>query len=338
MATLAATNLTLLDWAKRLDPDGSVPVVAQLLSQTNEMLMDAVFLPGNLPTGHRVTVQTGLPTVYWRAYNQGIPPSKSTTAQIDEACAILEARSEVDIALARLNGNEAAFRLSEARPFVEAMNQEAQDAMIYGDAATDPKKFLGLAGRYSSLSAGNGQNILDCSGTGSDLASVWLICWGEETVFCPFPKGSAAGLVQRDLGEQTIYDGSNRMQGLVNWFQWQMGLVVKDWRYAVRIANIEVSDFAGLTTTQAPTNYANILHKMAIAIDRIPAPDMGRMAFYMNRTVRSGLVRLAMEKTVGALSIEQGLNQFGSDRSTLTFLGVPIRRCDKLRNTESQVT
>ena len=96
MATLSATNLTLADWAKRTDPNGNVPIIAELLSQTNEILEDAVFKEGNLPTGERVVIRTGLPTVYWRALNQGIPNSKSTSAQVDEACGMLEARSEVD--------------------------------------------------------------------------------------------------------------------------------------------------------------------------------------------------------------------------------------------------
>ena len=113
MATLSTSNLTLADWAKRSDPDGRVPIVAELLSQSNEILDDCVFKEGNLPTGERVVIRTGLPSVYWRALNQGIPNSKSTTAQIDEACGILEARSEVDKDLAMLNGNTAQFRLSE---------------------------------------------------------------------------------------------------------------------------------------------------------------------------------------------------------------------------------
>src|SRR4051812_34313530 len=120
MAVLSTGALTLADWAKRLDPDGSVPAVAEMLSQTNEILSDAVFKEGNLPTGHRVTVRTGLPTVYWRALNAGVPTSKSTTAQVDENLGMLEARSHVDVRVANLNGNSAAFRLSEDSAFLEA--------------------------------------------------------------------------------------------------------------------------------------------------------------------------------------------------------------------------
>jgi len=106
MTTLSTSNLTLADWAKRTDPDGRVPIIAELLSQSNEILEDCVFKEGNLPTGERVVVRTGLPAVYWRALNAGIPSSKSTTAQVDEAAGILEARSEVDKDLAMLKVNE----------------------------------------------------------------------------------------------------------------------------------------------------------------------------------------------------------------------------------------
>lgn len=339
MATLSTTALTLADWAKRIDPDGNVPVVAELLSQSNEILDDAVFMEGNLPTGHRVVIRTGLPSVYWRALNQGIPNSKSTTAQVDEACGILEARSEVDVALARLNGNTAQFRLSEDAAFLEAMNQTQATTMFYGNPATDPKQYLGLAPRYSSLSAGNAQNILSAGGSGSDNTSIFLVVWGDNTVFCPFPKGTKAGLVHQDLGEQTVYNADGtRMQAYATRYEWNNGLVVKDWRYVVRICNIDVSDLIGQTGTQAASAATNIIKLMARALYRIPNMSMGRAAFYMNRTVHSGMALAALDKSQYVLKIEQGLTQFGQPNSWLSFLGVPLRRVDALLNTEAVVS
>ena len=298
MATLSTTNLTLADWAKRTDPNGSVPVVAELLSQTNEILQDAVFKEGNLPTGERVVIRTGLPTVYWRALNQGIPSSKSTTAQVDEACGMLEARSEVDKDLAMLNGNTAQFRLSEDTAFLEAMNQTQASTMFYGNPSTEPKSFLGLAGRYSTIAGGNAANVLDAGGTGSDNTSVFLVCWGDNTVYCPFPKGSKAGLIHEDLGEQTVYDSGNRMQAYSTRYQWKNGLVVKDWRYVVRIANIESSVLMAQTGDQATTAVdTNIVNLMARAIYKIPNMSMGRCAFYMNRKIHAGLSSMALSKT-----------------------------------------
>jgi hypothetical protein len=339
MATLSNTALTLADWAKRTDPTGNVPVVAELLSQSNEILEDAVFKEGNLPTGERVVIRTGLPTVYWRALNQGIPNSKSTTAQVDEACGILEARSEVDKDLAMLNGNTSQFRLSEDQAFLEAMNQTQATTLFYGNPGTDPKQFLGLASRYSSLSGGNAQNILSAGGSGSDNTSVYLVVWGDNTVYCPFPKGSKAGLVHEDLGEQTVYNSDGtRMQALATRYQWKNGLVVKDWRYVVRIPNIDVSELIGQSGTQAATAATALIKLMARSLYRIPNMSMGRAAFYMNRTVHSGLALAAMDKSQYVLKIEQGLTQFGQPDSWLSFLGVPLRRVDSLLNTEAVVS
>lgn len=346
-------NLTLLDWAKRTDPDGSAPIIANLLSQTNEILQDATYVQGNLPTGHRVTISTGLPTVYYRALNEGIPTSKATTAQVDESCAILEARSEVDIDLAMLNGNSAEFRMGEARMFIEAMNQKMASAMFYGNPATDSKEFLGLAPRYSSLTgAGNSANVLDAGGTDTgENTSVWLCCWSDQSVFCPFPKGSNAGLLQEDLGRQTSFDAGGtgkRMEVMAERFQWKSGLVVKDWRYAVRIANVgtEATDgtasaggsITQLTGTMAASALTNLVHQMMKAVARIPNLNMGRCSFYMNRTVYAGLMRLALEKSSSVLSIQDAATQFGKPGAMLSFMGLPIRQCDALVNTEETIS
>ena len=338
MATLSNSNLTLADWAKRSDPDGRVPIVAELLSQSNEILDDCVFKEGNLPTGERVIIRTGLPQVYFRALNQGIPSSKSTTAQVDEACGILEARSEVDKDLAMLNGNTAQFRLSEDTAFLEAMNQTQAETMFYGNPGTDPKKFLGLAPRYGDLSADNAVNILDAGGSGSDNASVYLVCWGDQTVYCPFPKGSKAGLTHEDLGEQTVYNNDGtRLQAFATRYQWKNGLVVKDWRYVVRICNIDVSDLVAGTGTQAASASTNLIKLLTRALYRIPNMSMGRAAFYMNRTVHSGMSVAALDKSQNVLAIQEGLSQFGTAQSYLSFLGVPLRRVDALINSEARV-
>lgn len=58
-------------------------------------------------------------------------------------------------------------------------------------------------------------------GTGSDNASMYLVVWGEQTVFCPFPKGSRAGLRSRDLGEESVQDATGGWyQAARSLFQW----------------------------------------------------------------------------------------------------------------------
>lgn len=339
MATLATGQLTLADMSKRLGPDGKVDQIAELLSQQNDILEDVVWKEANQPTSHVVTIRTGLPTVYWRAYNLGVPNSKSTTAQVTEPCAMMEARSHIDAKLLTLNGNSAAFRLSEESPFIEAMNQEMTSKLFNGNVNTDMKTFSGLATRYSSTTAGNGNNVILAGGVGADNASMYLVVWGEQTVFGTFPKGSRAGLASRDLGEESVTDASgNWYQAARSLFQWDGGLVVKDWRYVVRIANIDISDFLGVTGTQATTASTNLVRLMTKAIARIPNFNMGRAAFYTNRSVQEGLMIQALERSQQVLKVEDALTQFGTNLRTLKFLGIPVRGCDGLGIAESLVS
>ena len=238
MATLGGSVLTLNDWAKKLDPDGKTAKTVEILSQTNEILDDMLFKEGNLPTGEQTTIRTGLPDVFYRLMNQGVPKSKSTTAQITEQAAELTARSEVDVKLAKLNGNVNSFRLDEAMAFLEAMNQRMASTLFFG-SASNPEEFVGFSPRYNDLSSVNGQNILDAGGTGSDNLSIWLVGWGMRSVHGIFPKGSKAGIDHEDLGIDDAFDAdNNRFRAYMDEWKWDNGLVVKDWRYASRIANV----------------------------------------------------------------------------------------------------
>jgi len=332
MATLGANVRTLADWAKQVDPDGKTATVVELLAQTNDILKDAHYEEGNLPTGHRLTVRTGLPTVAWRRLNSGVAPSKSTTAQIDEQCGMLEGWSEVDKDLAELNGNTAEFRLSEARSFFESLSQEMTQTLFYGNVGLDPEEFMGLAPRYSALTgAGNSQNVLSGGGSGSDNSSIWLVVWGANTLYNIFPKGSMAGIFHEDLGLQTIEVtagiAGNRMRAYQDHWQWKTGLALKDWRYAVRIANIDISNLV------AESSAANLVKNMIKAMHRIPMLRAGKPAFYMNRTCFQMLDIQRFNNVAGA-----GLTYADVDgRLTPMFREVPIRICDALTETEATV-
>ena len=339
MPTIATNSLTLADWAKRLDPsgDGISPVI-ELLNQSNEILLDMPWMEGNLPTGHRTTVRTGLPAVAWRKLNYGVPQSKSTTVTVDDACGMLEAFGQVDKDLAELNGNTAAFRLSESVAFLEAMNQTMATTLFYGDSEQNPERFLGLSPRYSQISgATNGQNVLSAgSVTGGDGTSIWLVAWGDNTVHGIYPKGSQAGLQHEDLGLETVTDAvGGKYRAYLDRYQWKCGLALRDWRYVVRLANIDVSalvaDTAGTTV--------RIIEGMSRMVDRIPQYGGVRPVFYMNRTVFSMLRIHALNRSSNALALEAAMDQFGNPiRGAMSFMGIPIRRVDAILNNEAQIS
>lgn len=340
MTTLATNALTLADWAKRRDPDDRVATIVELLNQSNPILDDMLWLEGNLPTGHRTTVRTGLPDVAWRKLNYGVQQSKSTTVQVDDTCGMLEAFGQVDKDLAELNGNTAEFRLSENMAFLEAMNQEMASTLIYGNSGTEPEAFTGLAPRYSTISgATNGQNVISAGGAAT-LTSVWLVGWGDNTVHGIYPKGSTAGLQHTDLGLDTVSDAAGgKYRAYQDHYQWKCGLALRDWRYVTRIANINTAHLAAQSDTQASSASTELIKLMSRAIDRIPSFGMCRPAFYMNRTVFSLLRVMALQKSSNALSIEQGLSQFGTPvRGELSFMGIPIRRVDAILNNETAVS
>jgi hypothetical protein len=330
MATLSTTNPTLADVTKRMDKDGKIDTIVELLAETNEILEDMTFLEGNLPTGHRTTIRSGLPSSTWRKLNYGVQPSKSTTVQVTDTAGMLEAYAEVDKALADLNGNTAAFRLSEDRAFLESMNQEMANTLFYGDTGTDPEKFMGLAPRFSSTSAENGDNIITGGGSGSDNTSVWLVVWGANTCHGIYPKGSQAGLKHQDLGEVTLEDAANgKYQGYRTHYKWDIGVTLRDWRYVVRIPNIDVSNL----TKDASGSSANLVDLMVQAIEKVPNLGLGRAVFYGNRTISSILrrqitntsnVRLQMDEVAG--------------KRVMTFDGIPFRRNDAILNTEAAVS
>lgn len=322
--------LTLTDWAKLQDPNGKQAKIVELLTQSNEILEDMLYVEGNLPTGHRTTVRTGLPEATWRLLNYGVQPSKSTTAQVTDATGMLETYSEVDKALADLNGNTSEFRLSESQAFVEAMNQQMAETLFYGDTTVHAQRFTGLSARFNDLSAKNGVNIIDAGGTGSNLTSIWLVVWGANTVHGIYPKGSKAGLEQQDLGEQTLDDGNGgKYQGYRAHFKWVNGLTVRDWRYVVRIANVDLSKLTKDPETAGAIDLPDLLIQ---AIEKIPNLSMGKPVFYCNQQVRSWMRRQIKNSKNVNISMQEV-----AGKKVVSFDEIPVRRTDAILTTEDQV-
>ena len=329
---LSAQNPTLLDITRAQDPDGSIAAVAEILTETNEMLLDVPFMEGNLPTGHRTTIRTGLPEPTWRMFYGGVQPTKSTRAQITDNTAMLEAYAEVDKALADLNGNTAAFRLSEDYAHLEGMSQAAQQAFIFGNETLNPNQFNGLAPRFSSLNADNADNIIDADGTSTNNASIWLVVWGPNSVHGIYPKGLAGGLQMQDLGEVTIEDvdgQGGRMQGYRTHYDWRLGLCVRDWRYVVRICNINRANL----NSDASGDSANLPELMFEATERLPNLTGGTPVFYMDRSVRT---KLRQQMASGVKQSTLTTDMVGGVR-TVAFDEIPIRRVDKLAVNEARV-
>ena len=346
MATLSNTALTYADWAKRIEDNYRIAVIIELLSQTNEILEDMMVVEGNLPTGHKTTVRTGLPQATWRQLNAGVPNAKSTTAQIVDTCGNLETYAVIDKDIADLNGNTAEFRFSEVKAFLEGMSQQVAATLIYGNQSLTPERFTGFAPRYSTIVAANSAtaaNVLDAGGTGSTNTSMWITVWGSDTTHATFPKGKITGLQHRDMGEWPVTDANgNTYQAYRDHFKWELGLVLRDWRYTVRICNIDITLLTGVSAANLINLIVRALYRLptapasATAVQSSDSPEvqasMGRTVIYCNRIIRTYLDLQAMNKSNVLLRLEQF-----DGKVVTTFRGIPVRTCDAILNNEARV-
>lgn len=339
--TFGNTFPTLVDVVKRLDPNGSIAVVSEVLTQLNPVLQDMTWHEGNLPTGHRFTSRTALPSLTWRKFNQGVDATKSTTDQHDEVCGRLTGFSKVDVDLANLNGNAAAFRASEDLAFVQSFNNTLATSIFYSSTLTNPEQIHGFSPRLSSTTnnpaavagrgpTGTGQIIkADASASGANQTSIWLVGWSPETVFGIFPKGSIGGLQHEDLGRLLVNDAnSKQFDAWVTKWQWQCGVCVKDYRYLARACNIDVNRW-----TNDLSQGADLAMRMIDLKTAIFNIEACKPVYYMSRNAFNMLGQQLVARQANWLSyLDQGGVQVPH------FYGIPIRFVDAITNSEAVVS
>jgi hypothetical protein len=338
MATLATTNPTLLDLAKLKDPDGTITDIVEILNQTNGVLEDISFMEGNLDTGHRHTMRTGIPAPTYTKLYGGVQPTTSSTVQVTDTCAMLEAYCEVDKRLADMADNKEAWRLSEDVSHIEGFAQEVANGIFVNDESTSPEKFTGLRPRYNSLSADNADNIINAAGSDNNqYEDIWIVGWGPRACTGIVPKGSVAGLQVRDLGEDTKVNSDGSMyQVYRTHMMWNVGIALRDWRKVVRVANIDGSLLEANSGLYTPgTGFANscsdltdLLHR---AISRLPGSSDAnrggeRYCIYMSRRMYDSLRRQVSAKTIESTLTWENAGGTMIER----FMGYPIKRVDAL--------
>lgn len=335
MATTAhdASNPTLIDLVRAQDPKGGMAKIVEALTKRTPVLEYLTFVEGNLETGHRITTETSLPSIGYRAFNEGVATGKYTSGQFDEVTGMMEGHSQLDVKLAELNGNSAAYRASVDMRFLRAFKHEFETGFFYNSTAATPKKFNGLAPRYSNLSGTPYyRQVVDSTVSddgGNDNTSIWLVCFSPETVFGITPKGAPSGLVHEDMGIQMVTDAAgNRFRAYESVWNWSVGLCVADAEAVVRVGNIDTSGL--VKTGQA------LIDDMTTAYFRLRDPSMGRCVFFVNRTVNEYLFNQARAMVSSStLSIQ---NDVVTGKPLAHFMGIPIVLTDGLVNTEADLT
>lgn len=331
MAILGSSFVDLIDVYKLQDGRGQFIPVIEMLMEMNPMLDDAIAVECNKGTTHLHTIRSGLPSVTWGKLYQGIPNSKGKTAQVEDTTGFVEGLSTVDKRLLDLSTNEGAVRLSEAQAYLEAMSNEVATKIIYGNSASDPEEFMGLAPRFNDTTAANGNQIVLAGGTGSDNTSIWFVTWGDNQCNLLYPKGTQAGVQREDMGKQRVLDGAgNAYYAMEEKFTWHIGLAVKDWRYVSRIANIDVSQIAGGSIA-----LYDFMRKAYYRLQNRRVAG-GNIAIYCNRDVLEALDALATNTGTTDNFTRLKVKEIEGEEIT-TYRGIPIRETDAIINTEELV-
>ena len=331
MAIIGNTFVDLIDIYKRQDGSGQFVAVIELLAEMNPILDDAIAVECNKGTSHLHTVRTGLPDVSWGRLYKGISQSKSKTAQVEDTTGFVEGLSTIDERLLKLSTNEGAVRLSEAMAYLESMNQEVATKMFYGNTASDPEEFMGLAPRFNELAAPNGNQIVDAGGTGADNTSIWFVTWGERQACLLYPKGTMAGIQREDMGRQRVLDADgNPYYAMEEKFTWNIGLAVKDWRYISRIANIDMSDVEAGTVA-----LYDFLRKAYYKLQNRRVAG-GKLAIYCNRDILEALDALATNAGASDSFVRLKPMEIQGEE-IMTYRGIPIREVDAILNNEARV-
>lgn len=336
MAVKGNQLVTFLDVAKKGNK------IAEVLMLKNSMLKDIPYREMNERTIHKETIRSFVPKPIYRKANQGLKAQKGGTEERTFSASHFESRSQVEKSVAQRGGieNVKENRFKEAQAHLQGMANEHADLTVYGSAAGEGNKDVGFNDIYFTTNPAveTSKQIVNFGGTGSDNTSIYMVNWGEDKIFGVYPKGTQAGIKRTDYSEGGKLvqlqlpdaDGNpSTYYGYDEIFELDHGLVVKDYRNAVRIANIDVSDLIAAGSTTAP------LLVDALITGLYKLDTMAGTVIYMNRVVHAILHKMVRKDVIsgGGLSFMN----YGGEQ-VLSFNGLPIRIQDNLKLTESQVT
>jgi hypothetical protein len=339
MAAKGATLVTMADVAKGTNKQ--IGKVAEVLVLNNAMLEDVKYQEMNEGTIHTEDIRSALPAVYYRKANQAIPASKTTIESRSFSGCQFESKSQIDRDVASRGGEQMISwnRWNQAQGHLQSHANELANLMIYGSPVDSNRKAAGLFDVFSTVSASEetSKQVIDAGGTTSGNCSILKVHWGENSVFGIYPKGTTAGLKRNDhsagnkLVKIAALDSAGNagdFWGYEEEFITNHGLVVKDYRQACRIANIDVANLV------SGVGAADLIDLMISADYKIHNKQNGSGAWYVNRTIYAHLHKQS-RTAVGAGAGLTYENYQG--KPVLMFLGCPVRLMDSMLNTEARV-
>lgn len=332
---MAHGAMTLMDRAKKADPDGTLAKIVELMEVTNEMFTDIPFQNCNNGSIHEFTTRKDIPFGTWTRLGDFIPHEKGGTEQFSEGSYMLQSVSSVpeDIVesaggIGVADGQQARF--DEEKSFIEGMTENFGRTTIYGRQSVNPKEVNGLLTRYGSLTGGVKDQIIDFGGTGSNLTSLIVCSWGD-TLHGLLPKGEVSGVNTVDKGKSRVTiveNGISKSRWEYNTkFTMHGGLCIKDPKSVAVIRNIDYK-----TLSENPAGQKSLIDQLIFAIGLLRSKYEANAKIYMHRDLQTVLQVIMRNDKNMNLTFET----VGGKR-VISFNGLPIRVCDAMLTTETQI-
>lgn len=194
---------------------------------------------------YKTLVRTGLPSVSFRAANQGTAASKSTHENRQVETFILNPRWNADKAVAdRYEDGAEAYIALEASAHMEAAMQHLGGQFYYGTNSVNQNDADGHPGLVQAYDTGNME--VDAGGTTADTgSSVWAVKFGPKAVMWVW--GNMGELDLSDVDLRDVSDGTNNFTAYHQELTAYPGLQVGSIRAVGRIKKITEDNGKTLT-------------------------------------------------------------------------------------------
>lgn len=291
--------LTLADYESMVtDKDVSRKVLINTIRDYMPFFDQGILLPGNNGDSDKGQIVTKYPEGQLRAYNEGWEAEEVLGAAARYTASMVRTRSVVDVSLynTRKPGEREAWRLRKDQGFMRGLARQAVRRVFYGDTKADARDCTGLAQLVVPTSEAFGARCINAGGsTANKQTDIWLVNWDPAGMYMFYPQGGEGpGLQVDNMGEQYVADKNRKAyRALVTEFGWDIGLALYDPEKVVRICNVDVSKLSKKNTTSGTADLIDLLTQ---ALEMLPDDASGKIAFYMNDTVRSVLRRQMQNK------------------------------------------
>lgn len=319
-------RLTAAEMVKRNEIDDEQRQIIELMSETNEILLDAPYVRANDGTTNTQIVRTALPTVSRRHYNKGVGTSASQTDLMHDVCEQLAIYSKVDVSLIKNQKNPEQALTQEQVSFLEAMGQQQAEDILYGNHDTDKDQTNGFAPRRGKLVTGLCEDAL-ATHTSNKQTSIYMVKWGPQNCKLIYPKEAAGiGVSRTDKGIQTVEDGNGgEFEAYVNYYQCDFGVSVGNNKSLIRLANIDMND--ALSDDECKT----IVKKILALSHKLPA-GAGTVSLLCNADIFAAFDQATVERNNVLYSTQ---DPWG--RPIVMLRDMRIRKCDAILNTEAVI-